>query len=41
MKRYLGDKHIAEKKNNEEDTQEKPRPSEACKWDKTDSECEF
>ncbi|KMT04803.1 hypothetical protein BVRB_7g169760 isoform A [Beta vulgaris subsp. vulgaris] len=38
MKRYLGDKHIAEKKNNEEDTQEKPRPSEACKWDKTDSE---
>ena len=40
MKRYLEDKHIHEKKNNDEE-KDKPRSSEACKWDKTDSECEF
>ncbi|XP_057535625.1 protein DEEPER ROOTING 1-like [Amaranthus tricolor] len=37
MKRYLEDKHIHEKKNNDEE-KDKPRSSEACKWDKTDSE---
>lgn len=41
MKRCIEDKHIVENKNDEEETIEKPRPSEGCKWDKTDSDCEF
>ncbi|XP_021865398.1 protein DEEPER ROOTING 1 isoform X2 [Spinacia oleracea] len=38
MKRCIEDKHIVENKNDEEETIEKPRPSEGCKWDKTDSD---
>ncbi|CAO2824695.1 unnamed protein product [Amaranthus hypochondriacus] len=37
MKRYLEDKLNAEKKNDDNE-KDKPRSSEACKWDKTDSE---
>ncbi|XP_021716660.1 uncharacterized protein LOC110684512 [Chenopodium quinoa] len=38
MKRYIEDKHnTTEKKINEEED-DKPRPSEGCKWDKTDSD---
>ncbi|XP_074288397.1 protein NEGATIVE GRAVITROPIC RESPONSE OF ROOTS-like isoform X1 [Silene latifolia] len=38
VKRYLGDKHDSEKRDNEEESEERPRASESCKWDKTDSE---
>ncbi|KAJ8441135.1 hypothetical protein Cgig2_006964 [Carnegiea gigantea] len=37
-KRYLEGKPIASKRHGEEEPEEKPRRSEGCKWDRTDSD---
>ncbi|KAH9626202.1 hypothetical protein KSS87_000081 [Heliosperma pusillum] len=38
VKRYLEDGHNSENRNDEDETEQRPKSSEACKWDKTDSD---